>query len=438
MKKILLYALALNSFISCSSSLLAQNDGKVSELNEKNTVSKDVSATHLMQKTPVAPSSKKSFEAFTGKVSKNKVRLRLLPNYEGQVIREIVPNELFVIVDETEDFYAVKPPAEFKAYIFRTFVLDNVIEGNRVNVRLKPDLEAPVVGQLNSGDKVSGVINPATPKWLEIDMPASTNFYIGKEYVEKVGDADYLVRQEKKRQEGENLLSNNSLNAEQELQKPFEQINVDHLKTSYQHLITDYAEFPEIVSRAKNDLAQLQENYTNKKMAYLEAQSRFAANKVDDAHKLSQELQAHKSKIMELEQQIEQTRFFSDLPTEYFNPESKPQALPINMSTWMPQEEALFEAWSCQTGNSDINYFYQEQIQHAAHLRGVIEPYNRPVKNKPGDYLLVNPTSKLPIAYLYSTQINLQNYVGHEISIRASSRPNNHFAYPAYYVLSVE
>ena len=53
----------------------------------------------------------------------------------------------------------------------RTFVLDNVIEGNRVNARLKPDLESPVVAQLNSGDRVEGIIHPANNKWMEIKLP---------------------------------------------------------------------------------------------------------------------------------------------------------------------------------------------------------------------------------------------------------------------------
>ena len=82
--------------------------------------------------------------------------------------------------------------------------------------------------------------------------------------------------------------------------------------------------------------------------------------------------------------------------------------------------------------------FDKEQQENSITLKGVIEPYQKPVKNKPGDYLLVSGISNLPVAYLYSTKINLQDYIGMEIEVIASPRPNNHFAFPAYFVLKIE
>ncbi len=436
--KMMLFALVLNSFIP-TSFLLAETNEK-SENNEKTVEIKNQPSANPTPKINLQTTPRPRFNPFTGQVAKSKVRLRLQPAYDGQVVKEIEPGDLFLVLSENEDFYAVKPPSEFKAYVFRTFVLDDVIEGNHVNVRLKPDLEAPVIAQFNSGDRVEGVIDPSSPKWLEIDMPQSARFYIAKEYIEKVGDANYLAQKEKRAHDVELLLSTNESLAEKEMQKPFEHINIENIKASYQQIISDYADFPEAVFKAKNDLATLQEKYTNKKVAYLESQTHLAKSKINDANQLSRELQAHKVKIANLEQQLEQNRFIPvnpNHPVEELS-FSKPQVLPINMTIWMPQEDALFSAWSHQTGNSDINYFYQEQNQQSIQLRGLIEPYNRPVKNKPGDYMLVNPISQLPMAYLYSSQVNLQDYVGHEITVRVSPRPNNHFAYPAYYVLFVE
>lgn len=47
-------------------------------------------------------------------------------------------------------------------------MLDNTIEGNRVNVRLEPNLEAPIIAQLNAGDKIEGQISALNSKWYEI------------------------------------------------------------------------------------------------------------------------------------------------------------------------------------------------------------------------------------------------------------------------------
>lgn len=135
---------------------------------------------------PVQPADSENthaFVPFTGKISKTKVRMRTQPTYDAQIVREVIPGELVVVLGETEDFYAIQPPTEFKAYIYRTFVLDDIVEGKNVNVRLNPDLESAIVAQLNSGDRVQGTIDPYSPKWLAIDMPATARFYIAKEFV---------------------------------------------------------------------------------------------------------------------------------------------------------------------------------------------------------------------------------------------------------------
>jgi hypothetical protein len=82
--------------------------------------------------------------------------------------------------------------------------------------------------------------------------------------------------------------------------------------------------------------------------------------------------------------------------------------------------------------------FYRQQARDAVSLHGIIEPYNRVIRNKPGDFVLVNQANHLPIAYLYSTQVNLQAKVGQAVSIQAIQRDNHNFAFPAFFVLSVE
>lgn len=368
------------------------------------------------------------FVPFTGKVSKTKVRMRLQPQYDASILREMQPGESIVVLGETDDFYAVRPPRDFKAYIYRTFVLDDAVEGKNVNVRLKPDLDAPVVAQLNSGDPAKGMIDPENPKWLIIDMPASARFYIAKEYVEKIGDADHLTRMEEKREKGDLLLRTNEAVASAELSKPFEQMSIEGIKNNYQDLILNYQEFPDISMKAKELLVSFQEAYAEKKLQYAESrQTDAASNK-----KLTDELGAHKSKIARLERQIESERQLPGIPSP-----DKPVQLPLNMSNWLPIEQSYFSSWSAQTGNPSVKDFYDQQENEAITLRGIVDPYNRPIENKPGDYLLLNPVSKLPMAFLYSTRINLQDYVGHEVAISCVSRPNNHFAFPAYYVLSV-
>lgn len=416
----------LSFFLSCSIPCLQAETDKDMISNK--------SETSVSNKSEINPASK--LEPFTGKVTKNRVRLRLQSNYEGPVLREFNRNDLVLILGETDDFYAIQPPLDFPGFVFRTYVLDNVIEGNRVNVRLKPDLEAPVIAQLKSGDRVEGHVASANNKWLEIKLPDNARFYVAKEYIEKAGDVNFKARFERKKEEIYHLLNTTDTLSQAEMKKPFDQIMINGLKANYQHIIFDHPDFPDAGVKAKEALAALQEAYTIKKLDYLESQARASSSTVETNKKLAAEVQAHKNKISHLEQEIENGRQFASI--DKIVTSNRPSQMPLNMSIWLPVEESLFNNWLQTHGRSHPQEFYDEQKQQGFVLKGIIDTYNRPVKNKPGDYMLLNSASKLPVAFLYSTHINLQSYVGHEVSIVVSPRDNHKFAFPAYFVLTLE
>ena len=84
----------------------------------------------------------------------------------------------------------------------------------------------------------------------------------------------------------------------------------------------------------------------------------------------------------------------------------------------------------------DADDFYDEQKANAITIKGIIQSYNQAIKNKPGNFLLKG--ENIPLAYLYSISIDLTKYIGKEVSITVSPRSNNNFAFPAYFVNSVE
>jgi uncharacterized protein YgiM (DUF1202 family) len=378
------------------------------------------------------------FDPFTGKITKNKVRLRLSPSFEGHILKELQKNDLFIVLGETEEFFAVQPPKELKGYVFRTYVLDNVIEGNHVNVRAYPDLDAPVFAQLNSGERVEGSIEPSNNKWLQITLPPSARLYIAKEYVEKIGDKGLMARLEKKKEEANQLLEETEAAHRNEIAKPFDQVNIEPIVGNYERLIANYPEFPEYPAKAKEQLTALQDTFNQKKLAYLESQAQNSSQTIESNKKLAAELQAQKNKVANLQQQID----YSKQTAEANRPSArKTEQLPINIATWIPVEEGLYASWKDKQedeSSTSLEDFYEDQKKEAFIVRGVIDPYNRPVKNRPGDFLLINTGNKLPFAFLYSTKVNLQDLIGHEVSLIVVQRPNNNFAFPAYYVLAVE
>lgn len=380
---------------------------------------KTILATALLLQTPVicdeSNSStdlpkieiQSSFSPFTGRATKGKVRMRTQPSLDAQVVRELSKGEMLIVTGETEEFFAVEPPSDIKGYVFRTFILDNKVEGNRVNVRLTPSTDAPVIGQLNSGETVDGTISPLNNKWLEIAPPSNAKFYVAKEYLEKVGDPNYMAKIAKRRDEVNALLSSTYLISQQEFQKSFPEINLDRIKGNYQQIARDYSDFPEQSARAQELLAELQENYVKAKIAYLEAKVKEKPSAAPVRNE----------------------------PVAQAPQPNYPEVL-THVNYWLPQEEAIYAEWTNGNQGASMEEFYASQSNQGQTITGVLEPYSRTIKNKPGDFMLVDKATHQPIAFLYSTKLNLQSYVGREVTFLVSPRPNNNFAYPAYFVIS--
>ncbi len=356
-----------------------------------------------------SPATKKvvsrSTNAFTGRVTGKNVRMRALPDLESHIVSELDKGELLVIRGEKGDFYAVEPPTDIKAYIFRSFVLDNVVEGDRVNIRLSPDKEAPIVGHVSTGTSISGSICKKNNKWLEIDMPNSTNFYIAKELVEYAGKPELKKIQDNRKRTVLKLMESAELLTQAEMRKPFQEIDIERISSNYKTILEDYSDFTAHAEKAKSSLAALQESYLLRKISFLENKSDYS-----------------KETPVEREERIAtNSRVMS--PTD-------------RMKIWEPLEESLYLSWSAMHHAKTMDDFYVDQKLRSATITGMLEAFAEPVKSKPGDYIISE--NNVPIAYVYSTHVNLDNFTGKKVTLSVCERDNNNFAFPAYYVLDAE
>lgn len=360
------------------------------------------------------------FKAFTGKLTANKVRIRAKPDLDGPVIRQMNKNDLLLVVGESSSFYAIEPLKDTKAYVFRSYVLDNVVEANRVNVRLEPHVDAPIISQLQSGDRVDGHVCTMNHKWLEIQPPKGTHFYIAKEYIESAGDADYLANMQKRKAQAEELINSAYMNAEAECKKDYEEMAPQHAIEQFQNIMRNFADFPDATKQAKEGLALLKETYLNKKIAYLESKAEISTEMKEEL------LAKHKKETSKLTSSTLNSSLWSKRPRDK-----------ENLGFWDTLEESLYLSWTAFHSNRTFDSYYTEQKANASVLTGTIERYTYDVRNKPGDFIL-RGREDAPIAYLYSTQVDLDHYSGKKVTLLASPRPNNHFAFPAYFVFSVE
>jgi|JI10StandDraft_1071094.scaffolds.fasta_scaffold03269_10 hypothetical protein len=351
--------------------------------------------------------NQKGFKAFTGKIVGNHVRMRTSADLESHIISELNKDDYVIVTGENGDFYAVEAPSDLKAYIFRGFVIDDVVEGDRVNVRLSPDRDATIIGHYSTGDHIDGKICDENNKWLEINAPKDTRFFIAKEYVEYAGKPDLKGVQDKRKNAASQLFDSTHLLSQAEMRKAFPEIDIERITHSYQKIMTDYADFPQFATSAAKELAGIQEDYLHRKIAFLEARA----------------------------SKMGKTALSEDIYEVSYHP-NEAQSLTDRMKVWESYEEALFLSWASMHHAKTMDDFYSDQKMKCHTVSGILETYREPVKNKPGDFVLKD--HDITVAYLYSTQVNLDDYIGKRVNLLVSPRPNNNFAFPAYYVIEVE
>lgn len=364
--------------------------------------------------------------------------MRLQPDLSSPVVDLLEEGSYLMVLNEQGDFYSVAPLSGKKAFIYRPYVLDGRVEGSHVNVRLEPDVDAPVVTQLNTGDSVQGEVCAANPRWLEINMPENVQFYVAKEYLENIGGPELVTQRQKRQEEVNGLLQSAYLAGQKLLSHSQESSDLEDIEAQFARIRADYPDFPEYGSRADAVYQVVQQLYLEQKLA---------ANKVGADQEMLVPLEVrlpsfdelafgtHKEKVLEAP-----LRVVADLetvsPTASAHSAIERDFVTDKMLAWEPIEERFFEVWSMHHNQENRDAFYAEQMLDGVTLTGIIEAYDRPVRNRPGDFLLVN--NNRPVAFLYSTRVNLEEKVGQQVTVRGLSRPNHHFAFPAYFVLGLE
>jgi hypothetical protein len=353
----------------------------------------------------------KKIEPFTGKVTGSKVRLRLQPNLDGFILKELSQGDLLIVTGEIDDFYAVMPDKNIKGYIYRAYVLDNVVEANNVNLRLDADIQSPIITQLSQGSKIKGDICAKNNKWLAVALPEDVRFYVAKDYINKAGDVAYFRRIETKRELAKTRLTELQAEIAAELKKPFPDICLAGHVNELKKLAEQNKDLPEYAEKAQALVKSAEEQYLELSHSYQTAAKPLAP------------------KTMEKPAEVA-------LVDTSAQKERQTMAFLASISFPLEQQEAKLLAQAIEAGNAPTKEaFYAAELSKSDELCGQLIPYQRAVKNRPGDFLLVDQKSKMPLAYLYSNRIDLAAFAGQTVKLTVAKRPNNNFALPAYFVL---
>ncbi|MDB6081786.1 MAG: hypothetical protein JWO53_1058, partial [Chlamydiia bacterium] len=199
---------------------------------------------------------------------------------------------------------------------------------------------------------------------------------------------------------------------EEELQKPFREIKLQQITAELNEIMHHNKDHRLQVEKAEALVKKMQETYLEKSVAY-------------------KDTAPTKTLVDTGEEDSDEEDVFTDKATAKVVTFTAKNALPCSEN-----EKLLVQAALDKGSVQNIDQFYAKE--KAVSLHGIVKPYARPVKNVPGDFILVNPKTNLPLAYLYSTKVDLNSLVGKEVSLSLVERPNNNFAYPAYFVLKAE
>lgn len=379
------------------------------EVTAKGETAKPAPIKELKKQAPQA------LEAFTGKITGSRVRVRLQPGLDGVILKELNQGELVIVTGELDDFYAVKPEPKCKGYVYRAYVLDNIVEANNVNLRLEPDIHAPILTQLGQGDIVKGTTCPDNNKWLMVDLPDTVRFYIAKDFIANVGDVTLYKRIQNRRQQLSSRLESIDKNIQAELKKPFAEVQLVPYVNDLKTIVAQNQDLPELADKAQALIKTIQEQYLQLSLRKPLDADKGKATESDQAS-----AQAHIASLETSTQSpLNDIRHFSSFALEQ-------------------QENNVLEQALHSGKVESKDTFYADELKNAQEISGQLVPYDRPVKNRPGDFMLVDVKTKVPVAYLYSNRLDLNQFAGQPVHLMVSPRPNHHFALPAFFVLEIK
>lgn len=123
---------------------------------------------------------------FTVEVTDDGVNLRCDSTVAAEVICEVRQKQHLEVIGQAYDWYKVKLPVHAPAFVYEKYITtDDGVSGTvtrtNVNVRLRPELGAAILGQGQKGDSV--VIVKKTDGWYKIEPSGSLTGWINRKFV---------------------------------------------------------------------------------------------------------------------------------------------------------------------------------------------------------------------------------------------------------------
>jgi len=124
---------------------------------------------------------------FQGEITADNIHVRVDSTASAETIFLLNKGERIEVISETYGWYKVKLPKNAPAYIKKVFIVplkDNTgeVEKTNVNVRMRPETKAPIIGKVNKGDLLT-ILNDAENGWYKIEPPENSFGWVHTKFV---------------------------------------------------------------------------------------------------------------------------------------------------------------------------------------------------------------------------------------------------------------
>lgn len=191
---------------------------------------------------PITPSFSEGELPFVGRVTGNRVNVRVGSNANTAVVTQLNKGKLVLVLEEDDAFFFIEPPEGTTFWIYSRLVRDGWPKSDDVNVRSGPGTHYPIVCQVDKNTSLD--IVEEKEKWIRIRPPQGSTAKINKDYVVYFSTPEnYAAKLEEEKISQEQFKEIEAFRRV-ELNKSMMEINFDLLLGKYQNLLDQFPGSP--------------------------------------------------------------------------------------------------------------------------------------------------------------------------------------------------
>lgn len=199
---------------------------------------------------------------FVGKSKGAHINVRSGGNLNYEVLTRLEDGQEVIVLREVLGWFEILPPEGVCLWIHQSFVKDNQIMTDSVNIRSRPSLESSVNAQMSRGETIEPILQEG--EWLKIKPPAGARSWVNKDYV--IYDRPYEMVPENPASHEKNtppvMTSAQALKLIEDFErgefyKPVDQIQFDELTARYEKLIQDFPRDQQLKIFAQKKIADI-------------------------------------------------------------------------------------------------------------------------------------------------------------------------------------